>query len=124
LSIAPADIQHFTDTIRQELYAPLYQSHKEYHTVAQLKDAAYLLTLRWLTLPSDGTIVGRSIEELAIRKRTGVSVVGVMRDGELAPNPGPSYRFMGGDMVAAIGTPEQLADFEQMVLDGKREEMI
>ena len=118
LNISAVEIQRFTDAIRQELYAPLYQTHHEYHTVAQLKDAANQLALNWLTLPPDGRFVGRTIEELAIRKRTGVSVVGVMRNGELDPNPGADYRFMDGDTVAAMGTAEQLAVFEEMVLGG------
>jgi CPA2 family monovalent cation:H+ antiporter-2 len=110
LNISATDIQRFTDAIRQELYAPLYQRHSEYQTVVQLQNAARLLELTWLTLPPDSPLIGRTIHELKIRSHTGVSVVGVMRDGEFYPNPDASYQFTAGDLVAVIGNPEQLAD--------------
>lgn len=116
LNISAAEIQQFTDAVRQELYAPLYQVHHEYHTLGQLKDAANHLTLSWLTLPPDGPLSGRTIEELEIRKRTGVSVVGVMRNGELVPNPGAAFRFIDGDIVAAMGTAEQLPVFRELAM--------
>jgi CPA2 family monovalent cation:H+ antiporter-2 len=115
LDFSPAEIHRYTDGIRKELYAPLYQSHHEYHTVTQLKDAANMLALNWVTLPADGSMVGRSIESLAIRKQTGVSVVGVMRDGDLIPNPDADFLFMAGDVVAAMGSSEQLEEFVGMV---------
>jgi CPA2 family monovalent cation:H+ antiporter-2 len=116
LNVPAAEIQRFTDAIRQELYAPLYQIHNEYQTVAQLKSAAHLLELTWLTLPSDSLFIGRTIQELKIRNQTGVSVVGIIRNGELYPNPDASYQFTAGDLVAAMGSSEQLAAFQQLAL--------
>ncbi len=37
LSIPATKIQWFTDAIRKELYAPLYQNQKQYETLSQLK---------------------------------------------------------------------------------------
>jgi K+/H+ antiporter YhaU regulatory subunit KhtT len=39
-----------------------------------------------------------------------------MRDGELYPNPDASYQFAAGDLVAAIGSPEQLTAFQALRL--------
>ena len=50
------------------------------------------------------SLPGQSIGESEIRKRTGVSVVGVLRDDKLEPNPGPDFRFHDKDMVAIIGS--------------------
>ena len=116
LNISATEIQKFTDAIRHELYAPLYQTHNKYQTVAQLQNAVRLLELTWLTLPPDSPLVGRTIQELKIRSQTGVSVVGVMRDGELYPNPEADYQFTIGDLVAVMGNSEQLAAFQAMVM--------
>ena len=116
LNIPATEIQKFTDAIRHELYAPLYQTHNKYQTVAQLQNAVRLLELTWLTLPPDSPLVGRTIQELKIRSQTGVSVVGVMRDGELYPNPEADYQFTIGDLVAVMGNSEQLAAFQAMVM--------
>jgi CPA2 family monovalent cation:H+ antiporter-2 len=40
LNIPATDIQRFTDTIRRELYAPLYHAHDEYQAMAQLQSVS------------------------------------------------------------------------------------
>lgn len=115
LNIPATEIHRFTDAVRQELYAPLYEVHDQYQTIAQLQTAARLLDLTWVTLPTDSPFVGRTIEELAIRSQTGISVVGVMRDGKLHPNPQADFCFANGDTVAVMGSPHQIETFEEMV---------
>jgi CPA2 family monovalent cation:H+ antiporter-2 len=115
LNISVTEIQRFTDTVRQELYAPLYQAHDKYQTIAQLQNATRLLELTWLTLPDSSPLVGQTIQELAIRSRTGASVVGVMRNGNLHPNPDAAYRFTASDLIAVMGNQEQLAAFQVLV---------
>ncbi len=112
--IPPTEIQRFTDTIRQELYAPLYERHGMYETVALLQNAARLLEISWMSLPADSSLVGQTIEAARVRNRTGASVVGILHEGELLVNPERSYRFSRGDWVAVMGNAEQLAAFQTM----------
>jgi CPA2 family monovalent cation:H+ antiporter-2 len=114
LGIPVTEIQRFTDAVRKELYAPLYQQHPQYETLAQLQHATHLLELTWVTLQADNPLVGRTIKELAIRSQTGVSVVGIMHHGRLQPNPNASYRFASGDLVAVMGDAQQLAAFQAL----------
>jgi CPA2 family monovalent cation:H+ antiporter-2 len=114
LNLSPTEIQHFTDAVRDELYAPLYQVHGQYQTLAHLKNAARLLELTWVTLPTDSPFIGQTIRQLAIRSRTSASVVGVMREGTLYPNPDAACRFATGDLVAVMGNPQQLAAFQAL----------
>ena len=46
----------------------------------------------------------RSISESEIRKTTRASVVGVVRDGQLKPNPDADFVLMPEDLVAIIGS--------------------
>lgn len=122
LNIPATEIRMFTDSVRRELYAPLYARHEEYETVAQLQSAVHLLDLTWIDLPEDSPLIGRSIQELSVRTRTGASVVGVMRNGNVQPNPGADYRFTAADLVAVMGSPEQLTAFQELVFrDGSPE---
>lgn len=114
LGIPVTEIQRFTDAVRKELHAPLYQQHPQYETLAQLQHATHLLELTWVTLQADNPLVGRTIQELAIRSQTGVSVVGIMRHGRMRPNPNASYRFASGDLVAVMGDAQQLAAFQAL----------
>jgi CPA2 family monovalent cation:H+ antiporter-2 len=115
LNIHATDIHKFTDAVRNELYEPIYQKQKQYQTLAQLQRAMQLLELDWVELPADSPLVGKTIGELAIRSRSGVSVVGVMRQGILQPNPDAAYRFATGDLIAVMGQAQQLDAFRQMI---------
>ena len=54
-------------------------------------------------------------EELDLRINIGISVVGVMDDGVLQPNPVPDYRFNAGDLIAVMGNAQQLAEFQTLI---------
>jgi len=115
LNLPISEIHLYTDQVRQELYAPLYESHADYNSLAQLQNVARLLDVTWLSLPADSSLVGCTLSECHIRSRTGASVVGVMRNGEFVPNPPVDYRFTAGDWVAVMGNSEQLEAFEKLV---------
>ena len=115
LQVPASEIQRFTDAVRRELYVPLYQSRPDYLAITQLQDAARLLDLTWVPLTADSPVVGKSIRELAIRSRAGVSIVSFMRNGALQLNPDAASCFTAGDWVAIIGTAEQITTFQGMV---------
>jgi len=52
---------------------------------------------------------GRTLGDTAMRTRTGVSVVAVMRAGQVHPSPGPDFTLTAGDLLVAVGTSEGLA---------------
>lgn len=111
LNISAQEIQRFTDGVRQDLYGPLYHVHGEYDMVAKLQSAQRLMELEWLQVDANSPMVGKSIETLDIRNRTGASVVAVLHNGELVTNPAPGYSFHAEDLVAILGNHEQRARF-------------
>lgn len=52
---------------------------------------------------------GKTIGELEVRKRHGVTVVAVRREGELLPEPGAATRLAAADVVVLMGTPDRLS---------------
>ena len=80
LDVSAPDIQRFTDAVRQELYAPLYDAHEDYPLIAQLQQAQRLLQLDWVRLPAESPLAGCTIGETRIRSLTGASIVAVLRD--------------------------------------------
>ncbi len=115
LNLPISEIHLYTDQVRQELYAPLYESHTEYTSLSQLQNVARLLAVEWFSLPAQSGLVGCTLGECHIRSRTGASVVGVMRGGTFTPNPPISYRFQAGDWVAVMGGSEELTAFGELV---------
>lgn len=109
------EIVKYTDAVRRDLYAPFLNDDKDVGRLARLRNAAELLELNWLMPDETSSMVGRSIGEMGIRTRSGVSVVGVIRGAALHPNPGPDFRFAPGDTVAVIGRPDQVSTLREII---------
>jgi CPA2 family monovalent cation:H+ antiporter-2 len=114
LGISSAEIQHFSDRVREKHYAPMYVDHPEYPTVAQMQTASRMMNFCWVMLDNTSPLLNRTIQEMAIRERTGVSIVGILRDGDLLANPGGKERFLSGDLIAIMGIREQISAFQQI----------
>lgn len=65
---------------------------------------------------SDGCdACGRTLRDLDLRGRTGASVVAVRRaNGELVASPGADLALSAGDVVVAVGSPEQIGGLEDV----------
>jgi TrkA domain protein len=61
-------------------------------------------------------IAGKTIEDLQIRTKTGVTVIAVSRKDTNIINPPPSFVFETGDAVVVIGETDQLKRFEREVM--------
>ncbi len=51
---------------------------------------------------------GRTLADTALRTRTGVSVVAVVRDQVVHPSPRPDFAFAADDRIVMVGTIEGL----------------
>ncbi len=115
LNIPASEIIKYEDAVRHDLYEPLYRINKEYKEMADLKKAVNLLDLNWIDLNTKSPMIGKSIKQLDIRKRTGISIVGIVSsNNNINSNPDSSYRFKNGDRLAVMGNQEQLTNFQNM----------
>jgi len=116
LNFPAAEILHLTDDIRRELYAPLAASHPDYQSLLKLKQAAgQLLELNWFTLSTGHDLVGKTIRDSEIRRKSGVSVVGILRDEKLIANPAAGHELIAGDVLAVIGDRWQIETFTSLL---------
>jgi len=109
-----AEIEHFSDAVRDELYQPFQTLHTSSYQLDQLRRARQLLEIEWVTLPADAPLAGQSIETSAVRQTTGALVVGVLRGEVVYNNPDPDLVFAAGDNIAVFGTPEQRSAFRML----------
>lgn len=108
------DVLRVAGAIRHEQYGLADdRSASGLAVMMQIGDMTRQLDLVWLGLPPESPFNGHSIEDLRIRSRIGVSVVGIIHDGALNPNPDGTTRLAAGDLVAVLGTRDQIARFEQ-----------
>ncbi len=103
LDIPVTMVQQFTDSDRRERYQRDECENSALHTLQHLKFARDVLDLTWEDVGVDGVLVGQSIRSLNIRQRTGLTIVGVLRNGGFIANPDADFIFLAGDIVALIG---------------------
>jgi len=74
------------------------------------ESAAELLDIHMekMRVPATAAVCGRSLRELNLRARLGVSVVGIERGGRTVVNPTADERFAAGDVALVLGDDEQI----------------
>jgi TrkA domain protein len=69
------------------------------------------LTIEWVRVDARSPLRDRTLRELALRERTGASIVAIMREDRLIPNPLPDERIQERDTLMAVGNLEQVRNF-------------
>jgi CPA2 family monovalent cation:H+ antiporter-2 len=83
---------------------PLNEETEKGALPVMLRDA----NLSTLLIAEGAPAAGRMIRELALRTRTGASIIGIERAGTNVLNPGPDEELCPGDHVLLLGSPAQL----------------
>ncbi|GAB6192173.1 cation:proton antiporter domain-containing protein [Desulfocastanea catecholica] len=115
LRIPVPEIQQYTENLRHQLLSTATMSTNGYKTLGQMRAADQQFDLQWVELDADNPLLNVSIAEAEIRKATGVSVVGIIRNGTLQTNPDPSFRFQQHDLVAIIGSSQSRRQFHCLI---------
>jgi CPA2 family monovalent cation:H+ antiporter-2 len=113
------DVLRVASAIRHERYDfGEDQGQSGLALMKQIGDIGRQLDFTWMGLPSDSPFDGRTLAELEIRATIGGSVVGVIRDGALVANPHGEFRLERGDLVAVLGTRQQISAFDRAMRGG------
>ena len=72
-----------------------------------------------LKLGADSPAVGESVVTLNVRAKTGASIVSVFRDGQITRNIGPDWVFQAGDVLVALGDPQQIVALKDLIRGGR-----
>jgi voltage-gated potassium channel len=73
------------------------------------------LRVEQVQLAGGSPVIGKSIKALAIRERTGASVLAVRKAGEpFNTNPGPDTVLEENDILITVGTPTEIQALEEM----------
>ncbi len=119
LHIPAAKIQHYTESLRQDLFASFFNENDETKIIEQLQTAEHQYDLQWMLIKPGSKLVGITIGEAEIRTKTDTSIVGVIRKEKLEPNPDANFRFEANDRVAIIGIDSARESFFQLTCPSK-----
>ena len=105
-----AEVQRFTDAVRDDLYGPMWEgglSARYRSILGDLGPDRSPVSIEWLTVPGDSGAVERTVGDLGIRSATGAVVVAVIHGRAVDPQPGPATRLQPGDRIALLGSSEE-----------------
>lgn len=72
------------------------------------------LNIESLELPNNCDIIGKTIREVDFRKKSGATILAIIRNNQPVINPNPDYKIQQNDTLMAFGTREQLKRLEQI----------
>lgn len=75
------------------------------------------LSLEDITVPAHSTVIGQTLRELRVRRRSGATVLVIFRGDNMITNPAADWRLEAADRLLAIGTVQQLDALELLVAD-------
>ncbi len=103
----PAEsVARFAEQMRQEGYEVL-RAPPALALDPWLTELLSEVGTEWIEVPA-GPAVGRSLESLGIRARTGASILAVERMGNTTANPPAEFVLASGDRLLAYGRADQL----------------
>lgn len=73
------------------------------------------LVIDWLRLGARSSLIGHTIREREVRKRTGVSIIAILREGQSIPNPSPDEVLREGDTLLVVGRHDQLDELRRLI---------
>jgi len=103
------------DSIRNEHYSFLSRDDHRHERRRSLDALISAEDLREVVVEPGMAADGKSIMELAIRKKTGATVVAVERGAGRESNPAPDFTFAAGDSVFLMGTLDELNAAESLL---------
>lgn len=76
------------------------------------------IVTRQFSITPDSPFVNQTMGKAQIRTRSGVSIVAIMREGEVVPSPAPDVVLHVGDLLVAVGTQEGLDSTADILRNG------
>ncbi len=70
------------------------------------------MVMEWVKVGERSQLVGKTIAQAQIRKKTGASIVAIIRGEDMLVNPDPSTTdIKSGDILVVAGTRQQIKNF-------------
>ncbi len=110
------EVDSYAEEVRHKHYEFEGENRREHMLLRNLLRAAGEMEITWYTLGEENnSIIGHNLAESDLRGRTGASIVAIIRDGKLIPNPKSTTMFIAGDRIGAIGEAEHLEALEALL---------
>lgn len=99
----PAAVLKLTDDQARRLGSVLSGSYFKPAVVEEIEALIGEFAVDWITLTDESPATGKTLSELQARKRTGMSVISIIRTGATIKAPDPDEMLRSGDRLVYVG---------------------
>jgi TrkA domain protein len=118
----PAVVLELHDDEARQLGALLGGAYERPKIVEELEMALGEFQIEWIKVPNGSWANGRTLAELAFRKRTGVTVIAILRESESIAGAQPDDVILDGDTIVVVGKAGQFGKVRRLLTSGPDDE--
>jgi TrkA domain protein len=120
----PAAVVSLEDDEARQLGAVLGGAYERPKVVEELEMAFGELAIEWVPVPDSSPAIGKTLAECEFRKRTGVTIIAILRDPQPVAGAQPSDVIKRGDTLVTVGTLGSYRAFRRLLAEGPGEDQI
>jgi CPA2 family monovalent cation:H+ antiporter-2 len=117
--VAREKIEQFVAEVRCDGYKMFRSLSQQNSVLTDLNIVLPDIQINTLLLSPRSTAVGKSLAEIDLRKKFGVTLVAIQREKEIFSNPAGDMILCANDILIVIGKPENTAQLAHLVKDSK-----
>jgi CPA2 family monovalent cation:H+ antiporter-2 len=116
--VAKEEIERFITQVRADGYLVLRGISRESDYFRDSFPHLHDFEISTFRLRELAPLAGKSLAQIELRKKYGVTVLAIRRDSQMLPNPEPEMQLLANDLLIVMGTPGNLSNatwlFENM----------
>jgi TrkA domain protein len=114
----PAVVLELHDDEARQLGALLGGAYERPKIVEELEMALGEFQIEWIKVPDGSWVDGRTLADCAFRKRTGVTVIAILRESESIAGAQPEDVLRDGDTIVVVGKAGQFSTVKRLLREG------
>ncbi|MBC8459993.1 MAG: cation:proton antiporter [Deltaproteobacteria bacterium] len=104
------EIERLVAEVRSDGYEMFRSLSKESSSFSDLKLHLPDVEISTLRVAERSPLVGKSLAEIELRKKYGVTVLAIRRDSQILSNPNVNIQFCANDVLFVLGPPDRIAE--------------
>jgi TrkA domain protein len=114
----PSAVITLDDDEARQLGALLGGAYQRPKIVEDLEMALGELSIEWVRVPDTSPLIGKTLAEAALRAKTGITIIAILREPEPVSGAQPNDVIQQGDTLVTVGKAGQYAAFHRMLEQG------
>jgi TrkA domain protein len=114
----PRAVITLDDDEARQLGALLGGAYQRPKIVEDLEMALGELSIEWVRVPDSSPLIGKTLAEAALRAKTGITIIAILREPEPVSGAQPNDLIQQGDTLVTVGKAGQYAAFHRLLERG------